>query len=75
MSQINEVARWLRAEIELTGKSRELGVPRIIDHDLAMLAFRRAAEEIERLVHENELMKSVDARFRNNRAPSIVVKS
>jgi hypothetical protein len=46
MSALSEL---LRDEIKLVQDSKRLGVPRQIDHDKALLIFRRCAEEIEAL--------------------------
>ena len=46
---MNAVAAWLKDEVALTAKAKALGIPRQITHDEAVLAYRRAAEEIEML--------------------------
>jgi hypothetical protein len=46
---MTELSNLLRDELKLVADSKRLGVPRQIDHDKAMLIFRRCAEEIEAL--------------------------
>lgn len=52
---MNAVAKYLRDEIALVEKSKTLGIFHRIDHDKALLVYRRAAEEIERLTVDREV--------------------
>ena len=45
----NIVADYLRAEIALVRQSKSVGVCHQISHDTAMLAYRRAADELDML--------------------------
>jgi len=46
MSALSEL---LRDELKFVQDAKRLGIPRQIDHDKALLMFRRCAEEIEAL--------------------------
>jgi hypothetical protein len=46
---MNHVSEFLRAEIGLVVRSKALGLDRKIEHAQAMLAYERAAQEIEAL--------------------------
>lgn len=49
MTTSNEVAAWLRGEVDQVLASTKVGVNRRISHDDAMLAYRRAADELDAL--------------------------
>lgn len=54
---MNDVAQWLKGEMDLVEKSKALGIPRKINHDTALLAFRRCLEEIQRLEIDKEQLR------------------
>ena len=56
---MNEMAKWLRGEIEQFKKAEDLGVSRTVTRHDAVIAYRRAAEEIEELQRQVAELQSV----------------
>lgn len=46
---MSELSKWLRCEIDQIRKAEQLGLPRSITRADAMIAYQRAAEDIELL--------------------------
>lgn len=59
---MNELSKWLRGELEQFKKAEELGLSRTITRNDAMIAYRNAADEIDRLEREVAQQKPAEQR-------------